>query len=513
MAGNSTVLAAGSVTVSTTGAQTGYALRQVTTLVNNAKAIGNLYTNDPTSPATAISAPAPYAQGAAYALNEGYTGTLDLPVGYGSAVIGANTRVTVTGGDPTTAIVSAGQLDYTGNSTSLTSLGDNSTLNDTADLANIAVGGANAAVTLAGAGQTLNIDPGAQGTFTETGTGDRILFATPVPGSPSGTSTTAGGTSVFKLTADTSIALDDTSAASVVVLNGGADTVSAAAGTNTVYASTGNDVYFEGAAQTYFVGATGTQVAVSTIFGGTGNDTVFAQAGVNYTEGSGNNIYIGGSTSTALASGAHSTVTATTGHDLLFGGTVGDQYNLGNGAEMFVGGGGADTLTGGSVAPTIFGGANENLKLIGTSAGVVVANGGADTIDASKANQGSTFFVSNLPTLGNTTLVGSADAASLSGAHDQFVLSNVATAASAPGAAHTVTIENFHTGDAFFLAGYTAADGAAFQSAVVNSVEANAKAGVPAASGSVSFTLSDNTTVTFVGTHPTGTFNGGTVGL
>ncbi len=516
MAGQATIVSAGSVTIASTGAQSGHALTQATLLVNNAAAFGNFNENDPTSSSTAIAAPAPTGQGAGYALNEGYTGTLDLPSGYGVAVIGGNTQVTVTAADATTAIVSAGQLDYTGTADSLTSLGDNSVLNDTSDLASLAVGGSNLAVTLGGAGQTLSIDPGASGTFTEAGTGAHISVAPTLPGTDgSGTSTTAGGISVFQLTADTSVSLNEAGSSSVVVLNSGANTVSAAAGSSTVYATTGNDLYFGGAAQTFFVGASGTTVAVSTVFGGAGNDTVFAQAGVDYTAGSGNSEFVGGSyaqlNGAAPSVVAHSTVTATTGHDLFYGGTVGDQYNLGNASETFVAGGGADTLFGGSVAPTVFGGSNETLKLVGTNAGLVVADGADDVIDASKANQGSTFFINNLPSVGNTTLIGSTGAASLGGAHDTFVVGHAT--GTVTGAAHTVTIENFHTGDAFFLAGYTAADGAAFESAVANSEAANAKAGAPAGSGSLSFTLSDKTTVTFTNTHPTAAFNGGTVGL
>ncbi len=517
MAAQATILAAGSVTIASTGAQSGHALTQATLLVNNAIAIGNLSTNDPNSTATAISAPNPYAQGAAYALNEGYQGTLNLPTGYATAIIGANTQVTVSAVDPTTAILSAGTLDYSGSSDSVTSLGDNSVLNDSADLASLAVAGSNLAVTLGGAGQTLSVDPGASGTFTEAGTGAHIAVAPTLPGTDgSGSSTTAGGISVFQLTAETSLSLNDTTTASVVVLNTGADTVSAAAGSSTVYATTGDDLYFGGAAQTFFVGASGTTVAVSTVFGGQGNDTVFAQAGVDYTAGGGNNEFVGGSyaqlNGAAPSVVAHSTVTATTGHDLFFGGTVGDQYNLGDASNTFVAGGGADTLFGGSVAPTIFSGANETLKLVGTNAGLLVADGEKDVIDASQANQGSTFFATNRPGVGNTTLIGSTGTASLSGAHDTFVVGHV-TGSVTGAAAHTVTIENFHTGDAFFLSGYTAADGAAFESAVASGEAANAKAGTPAGSGSLSFTLSDNTTVTFTNSHPTAAFNGGTVGL
>ncbi len=530
MAGQATIHAGGYVTIATSGIQTGNVLNQVNNLVKNAGS--NLYFSDPSITVTSIAATAPTAPGAVYGIQYGYNGTLTLPTGqpngYAAVVLETGTNVTLSGGDPTTAIASAGKLAYTGNSTAVAAFGSNSVINDSGNLANIAVDGSNMAVTLSGVEQSLRIDGGSQGAYTETGRGANITLATLVAGTVAGgvAGSSGGATpsvgsanaaipvqnaiSNFQLTDTTALSLQDSFAASVVVLSGGANTISASAGANTVYATTGNDVYFEGNAQTFFVGATGKQVAVSTIFGGAGNDTVFAQAGVNYTEGSGNNLFSGGTQAAldaaASVSGAtafHSTVTATTGHDLLFGGTIGDQYNLGGGSEVFVGGGGADTLFGGSVAPTIFGGSNESLKLIGTNAGIVVASGDKDVIDASKANQGSTFFVSSVANVLNTTLVGSTATASLSGAHDSFVIGHAATTVTASGAAHTISIENFHTGDAFFLSGYTAADGAAFKAAVAT----------PTPSGNVSFTLSDNTTVTFVGTHPTATFNGGTVAL
>ena len=477
MAGEATVLAAGGVTISTTGAQTGDVFRQVVNIVNDAG--GNVYGPDGNSTVSAISAPPPIAPGWVYSLSNNYVGTLDLPTGYGAVILDAGTNVTVSGGDPSTAIVSAGTLAYTGDSTSVATLGDNSAIDDNGIQANIAVGGQNESVTLGGDNQTLNIDGGSQGTFTETGSGATIKVGPQAPVTPSITSaipSVSGAVSNFDLTDSTALSLQDAFAASVVVLHGGADTVSATVGINT-------------------------------IFGGTGNDTVFAQAGVNYTEGSGNNLFTGGSyaaqDAAASITGApaiHSTVTATTGHDSLFGGTVGDQYNLGNGSELFVGGGGADTMFGGSVAPTIFGGSNESLKLIGTNGGLIVASGDQDMIDASKADQGSTFFVSDVTSVGNTTLVGST-AAPTPDSHDQFVI-GADSSASATGVAHTITIENFHSGDAFFLSGYTDADGSAFDNAVHNTPPG----------GDVSFTLSDNTTIKFVGSHPTTTYDGGKVG-
>ena len=83
-----------------------------------------------------------------------------------------------------------------------------------------------------------------------------------------------------------------------------------------------------------------------------------------------------------------------------------------------------------------------------------------------------------------------------SGNDDTFAVESVAGGANLP---HQITIENFHNGDAFFLENYSAADDQKLIQTIAN--------------GASSFSLSDNTTVTFVGGHPTGAFNGGTIAI
>ena len=235
--------------------------------------------------------------------------------------------------------------------------------------------------------------------------------------------------------------------------------------------------------------------------GGGGNATLFAESGVVFNEGSGSNIYVGGS--------GTSTVTASSGHDILFGGTAGDLYNVGSGHEFYVNGGGVDTISGGFVGPqpytaivgpTVYGSSGGTDIMVGTSGGVFAANGSNDVLNAAQGNQGNTFFALNVPGVGNSTLIGSA-AAPQYRYSDRFAVESVAGGTNLP---HQITIENFQKGDAFFLEGYSAADSQTFSQAVARS---------DAPGGTLQFTLSDNTTVTFTGQHPTATFVNGTIAI
>jgi len=101
--------------------------------------------------------------------------------------------------------------------------------------------------------------------------------------------------------------------------------------------------------------------------------------------------------------------------------------------------------------------------------------------------------------VGNSTLIGSV-ATPVGSISDRFAVESVTGAANLP---HRITIENFQQRDAFFLEGYSAADSQTFAQAVNTSNP----------SSSLSFTLSDNTTVLFAGQHPTGVFDNGTIAI
>ena len=441
--------------------------------------------------------------------------TISIDANFGIVITDVAASLTG-GGQYTSLFSSAAGLTYTGSAGEVVALGGNSFVDDLLAYAKIAFAGTGNSAVLEGPYSTLTLDNGSTGSFSVTGTGAIIIDGKLNLGNASvaaavsaADATLAGGMSTFTLTNGNSITLADTVAgdSAYVILTGGANTINAQAGTSTISALTGGDVYFgSNNAATLFVGATSSiTAAVSTIFGGGGNSTVFGEAGVAYTEGSGSNLYVGGIASVLAADGvapaslAISTITATTGNDTIFGGTaVSTIVNVGNGSELFVGGGASDTLTGGSISPTVFGASNEDVKLIGTATGgVLVALGAADTIDASLGGQHNDFFVSNAAGVGNTTLIGSLAAPGASvGSGDIFVVSSVAEAAAT---AHTITIADFQTNDAFFLSGYSAADNATFAAAVAATAPTSA----------LSVTLSDNTTISFVGNHPTNTFDGG----
>ena len=398
----------------------------------------------------------------------------------------------------------------------------------------IAAGGTGNYVYAAGSGDTVVIDSDFTGSIQQhyyasdariTGGSSTIVIGSDgdtqvIPPAAAGAAPTAG----IDLEGGNSVRLQDPRARDVLTMHGPGNTVSALTGVDTIFAVAGADSIdaSQGNAQLYFVGefaAIGTQgygpepssggylgnIAVSTLSGGTGNSTVFAKGGVLYNVGTGDDIYVGGSLADLEANNPgrpiqHFTSTiigGTSGHASMFGGTVGDLYNVGGGSDLFVNGSGSDTITGGTVAPTLFGNSGGSDRLVNTGGGVLVADGSNDTIDALGAQQGNSFFASNAASVGNTTLIGS-NAAPSASLFDEFVVSN----SGGTDAPHTLTI-GFQAGDALFLSGYSSADNQAFAAAVA------AQAG----SASFAVTLSDQTTIQFVGRHPTATFNGGTVAL
>lgn len=497
MAGNSTVLSAGRVTVATTGYQTTAILDRLNALITASHGRDSIatYNSGPNGGTVAVDSPS---VAALYVVPGDGAARIDLqsrPDSINSlfgVILASTTTMTLTGGDANTAIASQGVLDYTGNACLVDAFGSNSTIDDAGNTASIAIGGTGMAGTFGGVDQSLFFDPGTTGKFTQTGSNAMIQVGY-------GSDTIAAGrsadTAEFQLNGGNAITLAGTSAPSVLVLHNSSNTISALVGSSVIYAQAGGDVYYGNAASTLFYGAS-TVVAVSTVFGGSGNDAVFGGTGVNYTEGAGYNTFSSGLGQDNTLKAVSSTITATTGHDTLFGSKAGDQFNLGQGSELFVGGGGGDSMSAGSVTPTVFGATGENLRLFDTRGVLAIAFGGNDTVDASAANQGSTFFAVNYREVGNTTLVGSL-AAPTKYVADAFVVGSVIGGG---GTVHTITIDNFQSGDSFYLTGYSDADNATFQAAVDNN---------PNQGGGLSFTLSDNTTVNFTGSHPTHAFDGG----
>ena len=494
----SDTLNVGPITLTTTGEQTGRFLGTGTSTVPGTFAAlvrqtNNLVTysgSTPSqgSPAYTLVVPAGfsgsgnYLTGQQIAIAAGSAPTVTYSFGNGFASAASATTVQGFSNDP------ANLIDVWGGNARVTELGQNST---------VAAGGANNTVLLGGNNQSLFVDSGSSGTYTETGNpyGSASSF---VKGSANiivvgsfgaAQPTSSSGQTNLSINNSNFVDLIDPTASEVVTAQTGANTIIATAGTATVFSAAGGDLYngSGGNASLYFVGDAN-KAPASTVTGGSGSATLFAESGVVYTEGSGTNIYVGGT--------GTSTVTGGSGHDLLFGGTAGDLYNVGGGSEFYVNGGGVDTISGGTVGPSVYGSNNGIDIMVGTQAGVFAADGSNDVLNAAQAKQGNTFFALNVPGVGNSTLVGSA----APGGGDRFAVESVTGAANLP---HQITIQNFHSGDAFFLEGYSTADTQAFTQAV--------NTATPGVGFSV--TLSDNTTIAFTGQHPSAVFDQGTIAI
>ena len=274
---------------------------------------------------------------------------------------------------------------------------------------------------------------------------------------------------------------------------GTSNLVNAAAGASTVFGLSDDTVNVGNGASLFFVGGAG----VSSVHGdstrndaGTGNVTLFATSAQEFDVGAAQaNIFVGGS--------AASTVNANAGGGAFFGGTHGDLYNSGSSqSQTFVGLGGADTINSaaGSVAPVIYAENAEHMTVAGAAPATVVAFASGGSVDLS-GTSGSNVVFAGYAASGNQTLVGSTSSFDAGGnaTHDTFVFG---FGYSPSGNGATTTITNWHGGDVMYLSGFPQFDNADMASAISNSL-ANGSA------GDLSIHLSDNSTIQFVGSHPT----------
>jgi len=470
------------------------------------------------------------------------TGNVTIPAGFTQVLIDQTATVTVNGGDAATTVIGDG-FTYAGGAAVVASGRGVAHVTDTAASADLAFGESSTITALGeGAGQIIQLGDGGVGSIMSNGSGSTILAGasstTTINALASGdtvdigngakttvnlsggdtinigtgapNSTAAGsapvsvnsnnGVSGFGSTFNIAANQTGFATANVVLQLGKSDTVNVSGGVDSIFGQSSDRVNnVSGSVE--FVG----QSSASTIFGGTGQTSVFAFGGGQVfnvgmaTQTSNTNVFVGGS--------AASTINAGTGGGRFFGGSHGDLYNIGTSSvQTFVGTGGNDTISGtaGSVAPTLFAIGGEHMSLTGTPQITVVAfegSGGSTTagaggsVDASNTTANNVFFTGYGST-GNETLIGST--ATIGGAHDIFELG----AASLGGAAASsvpanITINNWHGGDAFFLIGYGAGDTQTMSAATSVSAQ-------PGAASNLTFTLSDNTKVTFVGNHPTG---------
>ena len=458
--------------------------------------------------------PAAPVAGSALLLTSTLTGNIAIPTGYGLVELASGSAVNLTGGDANTMIIGDG-FTYNGTAAWVGSGDGVSQITDNAAGATILLGstGSNvvtaggtgatvsvgnsgtSAATLSGAGasfatgsnshfaltasgsnQKIEIGNGALGTALVSGAADVIdIGGNSV--APAGTAPATGFTTKINGSAGHGSTYNITDADSRNLLAlGNADAVNVAAGASTIFGLTG-DTVTAGAGQLEFVGGGG----ISTVVGGAANVVMFATSGQVFDVGSAQaNVFVGGT--------AASTINAGAGGGSFFGGTAGERYNFGTGhAQVFVGTGGSDTLSGGAgaVAPVIFASGAEKLTIADVGGPVTVVSFAAGgVIDASQTAGNNNFFA-GYGSLGNQTLVGATTGA------DTFVIG-----ANPSATATSITIDNWHGGDVFYLTGFTAADTATMDGAVAGSLAQGAV-------GDLSFTLADNTTITFVGQHPT----------
>lgn len=295
--------------------------------------------------------------------------------------------------------------------------------------------------------------------------------------------------------------INDANSVNLIAL-GVTDTVTLNAGASTIFGQSGNLINASAPKNVFFVGGADTLSAVSidparsvassnasTIIGGAGNNTVFATAGDVFNLGAAQaNIFVGGT--------AASTITAGTGGGSFFGGSHGDLYRFGTSrSQTFVGEGGSDTVSGvgaGLVAPLIYAEGAERLVLVSSADTTVVGFTFGGVINAANTTGNNAVFA-GYGMSGNQTLIGSSSSADRAGnaTHDTFVVG-----ANPGGTASALTIANWHSGDVFFLSGFTAGDIATMDGAIANGLARGA-------AGDLTFTLGDRTTITFVGSRPT----------
>jgi hypothetical protein len=456
----STVLAVGGVTVTATGAFTGALVADIQALINAASVAGNLDV-EVAVPGQPLPPPST-TPGALHVLvlPPGETGALQIPAGYDVVVNGAGNAAAISGGDPSTIVV--GDLIYSGGAGTVVAAGgaEGSSVADITPNAVMSFDSGNNLVFGVASAQSFRFDAGLN-TLVATGLGDVVS----VDGSASVIGYLNAGGSVMQNSAQAS----ETMVAGSTVQS----FFNIEAGNAIIWGSPGGESVFAGTGSVEFLNGSG----ISTMTASTGADTVFATGGVDYQGGTGKSLFIGGS--------GFSTVMASS-NEVAYGGTGGEQIILSQGDTLlFVGGAGSDTIMGAdSVAPTIWGNNGNNLTVISSAPGALYVLYGNDTMNlASAAGSAHIVALNGGPFEGNDSLT------MASAGNDSLVMVSGSVFGLSTGD-HTVTVMNWQSSDVMDLSiGYTSADAAGAQAAL--------------AGGASSFTLTDGTTVQFMGNKPT----------
>jgi hypothetical protein len=314
--------------------------------------------------------------------------------------------------------------------------------------------------------------------------------------SPVGTSTTYtlayGGEFTF-MSVGTQVTLEGSSDGGDAVLMGGDGTYDA--GSN----STTNSVTFTDGTNTYNGGNSTDDVITAgagydTINAGTGGgNTVFSGAGSttinldNGADGTGDVVFLGDGTSTVTASGAgDDTIAASTSGNVIYGGP-GNLYFVGETGLGIT----SDTIIAGSGTAVMFGSANDSISLTNDTtsaqfADVFVAGAGNETLNGANAANGFAFFGNpdTSASVSDSVIGGSGTNYFSTGAGSETLVggsgANVFDLNTVGGSGAHITIDNFTASD------YISTEGTYTESV---------------SNGNLTLTLSDNTTVEFVGVN------------
>jgi Ca2+-binding RTX toxin-like protein len=261
----------------------------------------------------------------------------------------------------------------------------------------------------------------------------------------------------------------------------GDDVIEAVQGNNTIAAGVGTNVMSLGDGNNYVLSTGNDFVLASGEVGGT--DTINAASNTNSDQifgGFNNLVFINGTAASSLEGDS--------GSDTVYGGAGGGVYSGGsNGNNLLIGGTGAVTLVGGGSGDVLTLTTGHAANLLTAGAGNETLIGGLSTgANTFQAGSGNDLLVGGL---GNDTLQAGTGNASMAGSlgHNQFLFVDGE-------AGGTDMLEDFQlsSGNKVALQGYGP-----------NEVQ-NALADKVVAHGSTTITLSDNTSITFVGdTHVT----------
>jgi hypothetical protein len=484
MAVSPTVLSIGSVTIQATGGHTGDVLNSILSAVSASTTVG--------ATSSESTLPSPPATAGTYTLviPSGYSGSLAIPIGYTYVLYPGSG--TITGGDSNTTVL-GDNLNYSGAAGNVVATGSTGgSVTSTGNGAVLSFFTGDYSVNASGGSDTVVVDTGATGSVTATGSNDVIEIGTPPTNIATGAAAiqAAGASPSFTANAD---------------------------GTGGIVYDYAGGFLVNLADSNEFVSNSGS-LSVSTVVGTGGADTVFATSAL---------IYTGTSAASSLFLGSNTGVVTVTSaaKETVFGGAGGGIYTEGSdstGSFFFWGRhAGAtpatstsDTITGSATSPIagqIWGASDENTVFsqsgtqLAIGAGKVFVNyGDSSTINATGSRGGDTFISWNFgysadPTTngnftGNTTLVGSSQGDELFSVFDS-IFSGLTH-----GPAHTITIENWVSSDVLALGGYN-------YSGSSNDLTTANTALSGGGGKSVSFTLSDGTTITFDTTSPTKVFH------